>query len=90
MIDGQQVEGLCSPSSSYENPLTIQARTARFYPDPKDPDYDTLVSEAKAVCRQCPAQTACLEAGLHEQYGIWGGTTEEERKALRKRMRSTA
>ncbi|MFJ8792459.1 WhiB family transcriptional regulator [Streptomyces sp. NPDC102462] len=43
--------------------------------------------EAKAVCRHCPVMEQCLawalDAGPVE--GIWGGTTEGERRALRRR-----
>lgn len=43
--------------------------------------------EAKAVCRQCPVAKQCLQwavdAGPVE--GIWGGTTEGERRAMRRR-----
>lgn len=87
-VDGREVEGACSPGSAWENPELIRQRTSMFYPDPADDDYDTTVSEAKAVCATCPALEACLASGLHEQYGIWGGTTEEERRALRKQLRS--
>lgn len=89
-VEGREVEGLCSPTSAFDNPEMIRLRTEVFYPDPKDLDYDTKVSEAKAVCRDCPARTECLDAGLHEQYGIWGGTSEEDRKALRKRLRNNS
>lgn len=41
--------------------------------------------DAKAVCRRCPVIRQCLawavDAGPVE--GIWGGTTEAERRALR-------
>jgi WhiB family redox-sensing transcriptional regulator len=41
---------------------------------------------AKAVCDACEAQTACLEFALatNQESGIWGGTSEEERRKLRK------
>lgn len=43
--------------------------------------------EAKAVCRYCPVTRQCLawavDAGPVE--GIWGGTTEGERRAMRLR-----
>ncbi|TXS41786.1 WhiB family transcriptional regulator [Streptomyces sp. OR43] len=43
--------------------------------------------DAKAVCRRCPVMQRCLawavEMGPVE--GIWGGTTERERRALRRR-----
>ena len=39
--------------------------------------------EAKAVCRVCHVRGECLEYALatKEQYGIWGGLTELERRA---------
>jgi WhiB family redox-sensing transcriptional regulator len=46
---------------------------------------------AKAICVACPVRLQCLQQGLeNEEYGIWGGTTELERKAMRKRQLRTA
>ncbi|KOT54116.1 MULTISPECIES: WhiB family transcriptional regulator [Streptomyces] len=44
-------------------------------------------ADAKAVCRQCPVTSECLEWALEtgQNYGIWGGTDEEERRKLRSR-----
>ena len=44
------------------------------------------IESAKAVCRQCEAQAACLEFALatNQESGVWGGTSEEERRKLRK------
>ena len=44
------------------------------------------IEQAQAVCRQCPVQADCLEFALatNQEAGIWGGTTEEERRKLRK------
>ncbi len=44
------------------------------------------IDQAKSVCRQCPAQRECLEFALatNQDSGIWGGTSEEERRALRR------
>jgi WhiB family redox-sensing transcriptional regulator len=40
---------------------------------------------AKAVCLGCPVRQECLECALtYREEGVWGGTTEIERKALRK------
>jgi WhiB family redox-sensing transcriptional regulator len=42
------------------------------------------VNAAKTVCRACAVRAACLSFGLQtSQDGIWGGTTPEERRALR-------
>ena len=42
---------------------------------------------AKQICRECPVREACLESALtqRESYGIWGGFTEQERRALLRR-----
>jgi WhiB family redox-sensing transcriptional regulator len=39
---------------------------------------------AKAVCRVCPVQESCLDYAIEstEQYGIWGGFTETERRQI--------
>lgn len=44
------------------------------------------IAAAKAVCRACDSQAACLEFALatNQESGIWGGTSEEERRKLRK------
>jgi WhiB family redox-sensing transcriptional regulator len=44
------------------------------------------IEAAKTVCRQCPAQAPCLEFALatNQEAGVWGGTSEEERRKIRK------
>jgi len=44
------------------------------------------IENAKAICRACDVASACLEYALanREEYGIWGGMTEDERRTLRK------
>ncbi|MEU5095499.1 WhiB family transcriptional regulator [Streptomyces sp. NPDC020996] len=43
--------------------------------------------QAKAVCTRCPVQEQCLEWALEngDTLGVWGGTNETERRALRRR-----
>ncbi|BDA64889.1 MULTISPECIES: WhiB family transcriptional regulator [Actinomyces] len=38
---------------------------------------------AKAVCRRCPVLEECRSHALrtHEPYGVWGGMSEDERRA---------
>jgi WhiB family redox-sensing transcriptional regulator len=45
------------------------------------------VDEAKAVCRRCDVRTECLQWALEtgQDAGVWGGTSEEERRALKRR-----
>jgi WhiB family redox-sensing transcriptional regulator len=41
-------------------------------------------TNAKAVCAGCQVRLHCLVAGLDEHHGIWGGTSERERRRLRR------
>ncbi len=44
-------------------------------------------NRAKAVCMGCPVRTECLADSLdnHTEFGVWGGMTERERRALLRR-----
>lgn len=38
---------------------------------------------AKKICAKCPSKKECLELAItNREFGIWGGTTEEERSAI--------
>jgi WhiB family redox-sensing transcriptional regulator len=43
--------------------------------------------EAKQVCHSCPVTAECLEHALstREEFGVWGGLSARERRALMKR-----
>jgi WhiB family transcriptional regulator, redox-sensing transcriptional regulator len=57
-----------------------------FFPNAAQGPALAQVSSAKAVCRRCAVNTACLSFSLEtRQEGIWGGTTGEERLAMRPR-----
>ncbi len=46
------------------------------------------IDEAREVCRTCPVCGPCLRWALDSgSAGVWGGTTEEERRTLRQRIR---
>lgn len=46
------------------------------------------MAEAQAVCDSCPVVDGCLEhAVVWSEFGFWGGTTERQRKAIRRRRR---
>jgi hypothetical protein len=54
---------------------------------PAGPAALAQITEAKKICACCPVQTACLVSAMTtgQQYGIWGGLTEDERRRLRRR-----
>ncbi|MEY2243496.1 WhiB family transcriptional regulator [Streptomyces sp. SAS_267] len=45
------------------------------------------IQEAKAVCAGCPVREECLRWALDtgQTVGVWGGTSEAERRALARR-----
>jgi WhiB family redox-sensing transcriptional regulator len=58
-------------------------------PERKD---DRMARErnAKAICDTCAVQPECLQYALRirEAHGIWGGTTELERRSIAERQAS--
>jgi WhiB family redox-sensing transcriptional regulator len=58
-----------------------------FYPDPAQ-----AAEEARAldVCSGCEVRSECLEHALarRESTGIWGGTTERDRRRILRRRRN--
>ena len=48
--------------------------------------------EAKAVCRRCSVTESCLQWAIEsgQDAGVWGGMSEDERRALKRRNRQRA
>ena len=44
-------------------------------------------NRAKLICGNCPVRTECLAEALDNgiEWGVWGGMTERERRALLRR-----
>jgi Transcription factor WhiB len=66
--------------------LATEGRVADWWHAPEREGKELRV-RAVAVCRRCPLQSDCLAWALacREDHGIWGGKTEEERRALQRR-----
>ncbi|EFV13553.1 WhiB family transcriptional regulator [Segniliparus rugosus] len=45
------------------------------------------IKRAKVVCQRCPVSAECLSWALAsgQDSGIWGGLSEDERRALKRR-----
>jgi WhiB family redox-sensing transcriptional regulator len=45
------------------------------------------IEDAKAVCRRCAVIEPCLKWALEsgQDSGVWGGTSEDERRAIKRR-----
>ena len=51
------------------------------------PEKGGSTREAKRICRNCTVKEICLEHALEteERFGIWGGKSERERRAIKKK-----
>jgi len=86
--------GAMDPSSHglrLEGARCLDADTDLFFGPPGiEPRIDRIrrESEAKALCRECPAILACRQYALEqgEVYGVWGGLGEQERRMQLSRM----
>ena len=68
-----------------------QALCAQTDPEAFFPEKGGSTRPAKQVCAGCEVRDECLEYALRndERFGIWGGLSERERRAL-KRQRGAA
>jgi hypothetical protein len=51
-----------------------------WYPPLEVKNQNDYYTVAKAVCNQCPVRPECLDYGIHETWGCWGGTSPQDRK----------
>ncbi|MBK5228106.1 MAG: WhiB family transcriptional regulator [Actinobacteria bacterium] len=63
-----------------------RARCHEVEPEIFFPERGGSSKAARSVCSQCTVREECLEYALNnkEQFGIWGGTSERERRRLRR------
>lgn len=63
--------------------------TEAFFPVGQTGDAVHQTAHAKAVCASCPVRAECLEFAVttNQEYGVWGGADEDERRAIRRRWR---
>lgn len=61
-------------------------------PDLFFPAQGESLDPAKQICAECVVRDECLEYALEqrERFGVWGGTSERERRRLRRRRRQAA
>ena len=74
----------------WQDQAACKGRGDLMYIKPGQPwDMVKQVREAQKVCSTCPVQDECLKYALDNpedsKWGIWGGTTEKQRRAIRKK-----
>jgi WhiB family redox-sensing transcriptional regulator len=60
-----------------------------FFPVGSGPEALDQLDGAKAVCADCPVAQECLIFAVttNQEYGVWGGLDEEERREVRRQWR---
>ena len=55
-----------------------------FFPITSSGPSARQIDAAKAICQRCGVQDQCLHYALEssQNYGVWGGTSEEERRRM--------
>lgn len=77
-----------NPNQSANQPWRAQAECRGTDPNAFIPEGrgsgELLYIESRQICARCPVKTECLQYALDngEDYGMWGGTTPQERKEL--------
>jgi WhiB family redox-sensing transcriptional regulator len=74
-----------------EDALCVGVETEVFFPNDKGMVKERWQS-AKAVCAFCPVRKPCLESAMvrdehDDQWGVFGGLSPLERRALRKKRK---
>lgn len=77
----------------FDAPCAETYPDAYFTEDVEGPDGKIVSSsykheaDAKKVCIMCPKRLDCLQFALDvNEIGIWGGTTENERKKIKRQQ----
>jgi WhiB family transcriptional regulator, redox-sensing transcriptional regulator len=76
---------MSSPANWRDHAACQQADPDLFFPVGSTGPALRQIREAKRICQACRARTACLAWALKNAVasGVWGGTTEEERRRMR-------
>lgn len=66
----------------YDEALCAQADPEAWYPESGRP----TGRGARSICKACPSAAPCLEYALatDQQWGIWGGLSPRQRRALKR------
>ena len=84
---------MTAPAASYHGTSRRESAACRccdpelFFPIGKIGPALVQVQRAKAICARCPVRQRCLAFALDtgQEYGIWGGYDEDERRVLHRR-----
>ena len=59
-----------------------------MYPERSETPGGKHLIPARRLCLVCPVRYKCLETGLEEQFGIWGGHSLSQRRRIQALLKS--
>lgn len=82
-----EIRELANPSQDWKNDAGCLGPNSTLFHNPhgeRDSTKHMRTNAAKRICRECPVQMDCLRSALdnREPSGVWGGKTEDERRAI--------
>jgi hypothetical protein len=75
----EEILALLEPPAWHAHAACAGMGADRFFPE-----RGIEVADALNVCGTCPVTAECLDAGLMERSGVWGGLPERRRRNLRR------
>ena len=70
-------------------PVHETVEASRILPDTETEQSKLSTRKAKSICQRCTVRLDCLQEAMDNKidYGIWGGLSVKERRALRKKQK---
>lgn len=89
--DPARAKPLLQRPASSDEPWRADAICAQTDPESFYPEQGGSTREAKSVCKGCTVAAECLDYAIanDERFGVWGGLSERERRAISKAIRNT-
>ena len=86
---GTPTDGRGAMSAETEMEWMLHAKCRGVAPTAFFPSDGVGVERAQRVCENCPVRMECLEYALEHriEHGVWGGTSERERRRIARRRR---
>ena len=85
LITGAVANGTGAPHDWRDNAACLNHDPELFFPEGTAGPARRQTERAKRTCESCLVRMPCLRFALRNGLGsgIWGGTTEEERRSMR-------
>lgn len=79
-----------TPTSNEPDEWMLRAKCRGIDPAEFFPSDGTGVDKARRLCEQCVVKAECLEYALENriEHGVWGGTSERERRRIQRSRRT--